>query len=75
VALTTPCWLDAAQVTTMYAMAREWVDAVWQGCGRYLTVIGSCTRNFVAPSQKPLCGYGEKNVGFFEDVVTVLYSF
>jgi hypothetical protein len=28
IALTTPRWLNAAQDTAMYAMAREWVDAV-----------------------------------------------
>jgi hypothetical protein len=32
-------------------------------------------QDFAAPSQKPLCGYGEKNVGFLEDVATLLYSF
>jgi hypothetical protein len=36
---------------------------------------GSCTRNLAAPSQKPRCGYGKKNVGFLEDVATLLYSF
>jgi hypothetical protein len=32
-------------------------------------------QDLATPSQKPLCGYGEKNGGFLEDVATLLYSF
>ncbi|KAL6158145.1 hypothetical protein ACJQWK_07739 [Exserohilum turcicum] len=66
VAFITPRWIDAAQDAAMYEMAREWVDAVSKAAGanrhRFLY------QNFAAPSQKPLCGYGAKNVEFMKDV-------
>jgi hypothetical protein len=66
VAFITPRWIDAAQDAAMYAMAREWVDAVSKAAGknlhRFLYV------NFSAPSQKPICGYGPKNVKFLQGV-------
>lgn len=66
VAFITPRWKDAAQDPAMYAMAREWVDAVTKAAGgnrhRFLY------QNFAAPGQKPLCGYGAKNVEFMQGV-------
>ncbi|RAQ99354.1 6-hydroxy-D-nicotine oxidase [Stemphylium lycopersici] len=66
VAFITPRWIDATQDAVMYQMAREWVDAVTAAAGsnrhRFLY------QNFAAQSQKPLCGYGQKNVAFLKDV-------
>ena len=66
VAFITPRWIEAAQDDIMYEMARDWVGAVTKAAGqnkhRFLY------QNFAAQSQKPLCGYGRRNVDFMKDV-------
>ncbi|KAF2133642.1 6-hydroxy-D-nicotine oxidase [Dothidotthia symphoricarpi CBS 119687] len=68
VAFITPRWLDPAYDHIMYEMTAAWVDAVKSVTVKMGTDHPFLYQNFAAATQKPLCGYGAKNVQFMQSV-------